>query len=98
MKTILVADDEPNIRRLIQINLEHAGYRVETAENGQQAWERLQQGGIDLVVTDTTMLVMDGYELRAAMERDPILSTIPCLLLSDMPRNLREQVRKRLGG
>lgn len=96
MKTILVVDDKLPIRRLIQINLEHAGYRVETAENGQQAWERLQQGGIDLVVTDTTMPVMDGYELRAAMEKHPTLSTVPCLLLSDMPQNLLEQVQKRL--
>ena len=63
MKTILVAEDEPHIRRLIQVNLERAGYCVETAENGQQAWERLQQGGIDLLLTDLMMPVMDGFEL-----------------------------------
>lgn len=97
MKTILVVDDKLPIRRLIQINLERAGYRVETAENGQHAWERLQRGGIDLVVTAPIMPVMDGYELRAAMEKHPALSTIPCLLLSDMPQNLREQIQKRLG-
>ncbi|WP_395139945.1 response regulator, partial [Armatimonas sp.] len=50
MKTILVADDEPHIRRLIQVNLERAGYRVVSVENGKHALERLQQGRINLLV------------------------------------------------
>ena len=41
MKQILVVDDEPNIVRLMQVNLERQGYRVETANNGAQALAKL---------------------------------------------------------
>jgi CheY-like chemotaxis protein len=87
MKTILVADDEPNIRRLIQVNLERAGYRVETIENGQQAWERLQQGGIDLLVTTSLVASMvrgelNGFELKDAVRAsDEPLASLPVLFL-----------------
>lgn len=86
MKTILVADDEPMIRRLIQVNLEQAGYRVETAENGQQAWERLQQGGIDLLITDVVMPIMDGLELLETLKKsaEP-LASLPILVLAARP-------------
>ncbi len=89
MKTILVADDEPHIRRLIQVNLERAGYRVETAENGQQAWERLQQGEIDLLITDLMMPVMDGIELFKTLKNsaEP-LSSLPLLVLAARPNML----------
>jgi CheY-like chemotaxis protein len=87
MKTILVAEDEPYIRRLIQVNLERAGYRVETAEDGQQAWERLQQGGISLLLTTTliasmVMGEMNGFELKDAIRasNEP-LASLPILFL-----------------
>jgi CheY-like chemotaxis protein len=82
MKTILVAEDEPHIRRLIQINLERVGYRVETAENGQQAWERLQQGGIDLLLTDGVMPQLNGLELIEKIQADPALCSLPICLIS----------------
>lgn len=82
MKTILVADDEPGIRRVIQINLERAGYRIETAENGQQAWERLQKGGIDLLITDIAMPIMDGFELAELVRTsDKPLASLPVIFL-----------------
>nr|WP_309690830.1 response regulator [Armatimonas sp.] len=82
MKTILVADDEPNIRHLIQIYLERAGYRVETAENGQQAWERLQKAGIDLLLTDGVMPQLNGLELIVKIQSDPALNSLPICLIS----------------
>ncbi|WP_395094009.1 response regulator [Armatimonas sp.] len=82
MKTILVADDEPNIRRLIQVNLERAGYCVETAENGKQAWERLQQGGIDLLVADQWMPERGGFKLADTIQASDLpLASLPIILL-----------------
>ncbi|HYK12098.1 MAG TPA: ATP-binding protein [Gemmatimonadales bacterium] len=65
--TILLAEDEPSVRRVAEHALELAGYVVLTAENGKEALEILRQRGreIDLVVTDVIMPVMGGRELYA---------------------------------
>ncbi|WP_309722270.1 response regulator [Armatimonas sp.] len=99
MKTILVADDEINISRLIQVNLERAGYWVETVENGQQAWERLQQGGIDLLITDGVMPQLNGLELVEKIQANPVLRSVP-ICLTQLPlynnRYYEEQITEAL--
>ena len=90
MKTILVADDEPHIRRLIQVNLERAGYRIETAENGKQAWERLQQGGIDLLITDGVMPHLNGLDLIKQIQADPKWFNVPIVLIEWPLYNTRQ--------
>jgi CheY-like chemotaxis protein len=58
-----VVDDDDNQRLLYRQELELAGYEVETAANGPQAIERVQQGGIDVVLLDIAMPGMDGVEV-----------------------------------
>src|SRR5215469_10226907 len=74
-KTVLVVDDDPTQRRLIQAVLDRDGFKVETAENGRQALDMLIRGtGADVVLLD---LVMTGIEtlkeLRAAGVRTPVI-------------------------
>ncbi|MBF0625301.1 MAG: response regulator [Magnetococcales bacterium] len=59
---ILLVDDSDDNRILAQAFLKHTPHRVETAENGRQAFERLQTDAFDLVLMDMMMPVMDGYE------------------------------------
>jgi signal transduction histidine kinase/CheY-like chemotaxis protein len=68
--TILLAEDEPSVRRVAEQALEMAGYVVMTAENGKDALEILRQHRreIDLVITDVIMPVMGGRELFAAAQ------------------------------
>ncbi len=61
--TILVADDEKNIREGLQAALELDGYRVVLAADGLEAWKRYQKGDIDLVISDLRMPSMSGEEL-----------------------------------
>lgn len=63
MARVLVVDDDDNQRALYRQELKLAGYEVETAANGPQAIERVQQGGIDVVVLDVAMPGMDGVEV-----------------------------------
>ena len=70
MARILAVDDEPNIVRLIQVNLERMGYQVETANNGVQALEKIRASRPDLVVSDVMMPEMDGFELLSTIRRD----------------------------
>jgi diguanylate cyclase (GGDEF)-like protein len=73
-ETILVAEDDPIFRRLLQSRLERWGYRVTTVEDGAQAWELLRQPAApDLLILDWLMPGIDGIELCRrirAMQRD----------------------------
>jgi two-component system chemotaxis response regulator CheY len=60
---ILIAEDDRSSRRLLKINLVAAGYEVVEAEDGQKAWDALQQEHFRLVITDWMMPVLSGLQL-----------------------------------
>ncbi len=80
--TILVADDEPINRALIQRRLERAGYRVLTAQNGREAVERAREYLPDLIILDVMMPEMDGLQACRLIKSDEETSTIPVIFLS----------------
>ena len=82
MPYVLAVDDEPNIVRLMQVNLEKHGYRVETASNGAQALAKIRTHCPDLLVSDVMMPEMDGFELLANIRRDPSLADLPVIMLT----------------
>ncbi len=77
--TILIADDEMDIRNLIKISLEEAGYTAVTAQNGKEAWDILTEQEVHLAILDVMMPVMDGFNLLRKI-RDH--STIPVIFLT----------------
>ena len=62
-KTVLVIDDDPTQRRLIQAVLEREGFAFEGAESGPVGLDRLAQGGVDVVLLDMVMPQMPGLEV-----------------------------------
>ena len=77
--TILVADDEKEIRELLRLYLENAGYQVIEAGDGQQALELLRNEKIDLCLLDIMMPKMDGYHVLQELRKE---SNIPVVILS----------------
>jgi two-component system response regulator AtoC len=71
-KRILAVDDEPSMRRLLEISLRQAGYQPVVAENGEEALTILRTDNIDLVVSDLHMPVMDGLKLLEALRTENI--------------------------
>jgi DNA-binding NtrC family response regulator len=70
MSSVLIVDDEKNIRQSLATTFRLDGYDVQTADDGKQALGVLEDGGVDLVVLDLQMPVLDGLEtLRAMRER-----------------------------
>ena len=81
-KTIVVADDDPDILSIVSMSLEAQGYDVHKAVNGQEAVELSRQHHPDLIIMDMMMPVMSGYEAVQALKADESTSTIPIVGLS----------------
>src|SRR4051812_10254690 len=84
MATVLVVDDEPDIRALIQLNLELDGHRVVLASNGSEALVRVSEEVPDLMLLDLMMPEVDGWQvletIKAATDLD--VNRIPILMLT----------------
>jgi len=77
VKSVLIVDDDPTQRRLLQAVIEKQGYRVETAESGDAALDRVASSPVDVMLLDLIMPGMDGMEtLEAVKKRLPDLPVI----------------------
>jgi two-component system alkaline phosphatase synthesis response regulator PhoP/two-component system response regulator VicR len=81
-KKILAVDDEKHIVRLVQVNLERAGYEVVTAHDGKEALQKVEEENPDLVVLDVMMPYMDGFEVLQNLRRNPSTRDIPVIMLT----------------
>jgi DNA-binding response OmpR family regulator len=89
-KKILVVDDEPEVRQLMEHFLTQRGYEVCIAENGQQALAALDTFMADVVLLDMHMPVMDGIEtLKRLAVRSPSLPVIMVTVNDDMETTTR---------
>lgn len=82
MATILLVDDEHDILELLQIIVEEYGHQVITARDGAAGLILARQHRPNLVLTDLMMPFMDGYELVAAIQADPVLQTTPVIVMT----------------
>ncbi|UUZ81093.1 response regulator transcription factor [Paenibacillus sp. P26] len=78
-RSILVADDDPEIRDVVRIYLKNEGYRVLEAEDGAQALDFVRRESVDLVILDVMMPVMDG--IKACLKIREV-SAVPIIMLS----------------
>ena len=69
--TVLVVDDDQDIRDLVQLGLEDEGYSVLTAPNGKAALALLGRSPIDLILLDMRMPVMDGWTFARLYQEQP---------------------------
>jgi DNA-binding response OmpR family regulator len=83
MTTILVVEDEPDIRELIRLNLELDGFEVVTAPDGHEGLTAARASRPDAVVLDVMMPGLDGWEVLAALKSEGgTLAEIPVLMLT----------------
>jgi CheY-like chemotaxis protein len=81
-KTVLIADDDPDILNIVAVSLETQGYATYTATNGLEAVEAARLHRPDLILLDMMMPVMSGYEAAAQLKADPATASIPIVGLS----------------
>jgi CheY-like chemotaxis protein len=80
--TVLVVDDEPNIRHLIRLHLERLGCEVVEAADGVEALARVPELRPDLIVLDVMMPGPSGFEVVTILKSDPRVGDIPIVLLT----------------
>jgi DNA-binding response OmpR family regulator len=79
---IVVADDDPQVARLISYRLQKMGFDVHIGSDGERALELIRTRAPSLVVLDLMMPVMDGFEVLRAMKDDELIRHIPAIILT----------------
>ena len=81
-RRVLIADDDPSIRRMLALTLQKAGYRTADACDGGEALEAMRAGQADLVLLDLMMPKVTGWEVLTERAAAPKLRMIPVIVIT----------------
>ncbi|BAZ37806.1 multi-sensor signal transduction histidine kinase [Calothrix sp. NIES-4101] len=96
--TVLIVDDSITVRELLSLSFNKAGYRVEQARDGQEAWDKLRSGlPCDIVFCDIEMPRCDGLELLSRIQKEPSLNHLPIAMLTSRGADKHKQMAINLG-
>jgi CheY-like chemotaxis protein len=96
-KTILVADDEVHIVRIIEDKLIRDGHRVITAADGQEALEKALAERPDLILMDVMMPRMNGFEVCRRLRQEEATRTTPIFLITAQGQESDEEAGREAG-
>ncbi len=95
---VLIVDDSITVRELLSLTFSKAGYRVEQARDGMEAWEKLRSGlPCDLIFCDVEMPRMDGLELLSRLQQDEDLHDLPIAMLTSRGASKHKKMAVDLG-
>ena len=97
MPSILTVDDSITTRRMVSFALKGAGFEVIQAIDGNDALVKVKTGTPDIILSDTDMPGMDGFELVKNLRAQPAYRNTPIILISNEP-NDRERQQGRAAG
>lgn len=84
MAKILIVDDDLIYIRIYQLKLKSDGHTVETANNGEEAIQKVNEFKPDLILLDIMMPKIDGFEVLKQLKANPETKTIPVILLTNL--------------
>jgi signal transduction histidine kinase len=93
--SVLLVDDDAELRRTLAEMLSGRGHRVRAVENGREALAAAREAVPDVIVTDVSMPVMDGFALVAALRADPAVEAVSVVYLTGKAD--RDDVRRGMG-
>ena len=99
MKKVLVVEDEPSTAHLIAYNLEQAGYRIEIAEDGEQACARVESFGPDLVMLDLLLPLKSGWQVLECIRwhADARVRQVPIIVVSALASQRQQKELQHSG-
>ena len=86
-KNILLVEDDPSMRRFIEVILKREGYRIISAQDGLEGLQLALANSFDAVVADAIMPNMSGYDLCRMLRQNPQYQGKPFILLSGLDNN-----------
>lgn len=89
-KHILVVDDQPGIRFLLDEVFTNEGYQVTTANTGKEALDHVHTSTFDLIMMDYKLPVMDGVQVLHLLEEEEIM--IPTILMSGLAEEIMQEI------
>lgn len=98
MNTIMVVDDEEDVRYVVRQILENSGYKVIEARNGVECLEKINEKKPDLVLLDIMMPGLDGWGVVGEMQRDSNLKSIPVTMFTVKPLTTETLRKKEIEG
>jgi len=96
-KRVLTVDDSASIRQLVKFTLQQAGYQVIEAVDGDDGLAKLEQGPVDLVITDLNMPKRNGIELIKAVRGNPRTRFLPVVMLTTESQDTKKQAGRAAG-
>ncbi len=96
-ETVLVIDDSPTILKVVQLVLTKAGFRVETASDGEAGLASARETRPDLILLDFVMPRMNGYQVCRSLAADAGLRGVPVVLMSAKGDQVGERFVKVMG-
>ncbi|HSW65634.1 MAG TPA: response regulator [Bacillota bacterium] len=94
-KHILIVEDEKPLAHALQLKLEHDGYKVSVASNGQECLDAVATGEFDVVLLDLMMPIMDGFQVLQQLQAKPKRPSV--IVLSNLSQREDEQRVLALG-
>jgi two-component system phosphate regulon response regulator PhoB len=96
-RSVLVAEDDPHIRRVIEITLKRHGFDVTAVPDGADALVKLETRLYDVVLLDGMMITMDGIEVCRRLKADPRTADIPIVMLTARTSRVEESAVREAG-
>lgn len=79
---VMIVDDDSTTRKILGLYLKGNGYDAVFAENGLDAIEKLASNEVEIIITDLNMPFMDGLELIRTLRADPMMESLPVLIIT----------------
>lgn len=93
-RTVLVIDDNPAVTRFVESILRPLGYKLETANDGIEALQRIVHGPIDLILLDFVMPRMNGYLFCKTLDEKGLAKDVPIVLMSATEERVYERMKE----
>ena len=96
-KTVLSVDDSASVLQMVKLTLTGGGYQVMQASNGAEGLAKARAGGIDMVLTDLNMPVMNGITMIRELRKLPQCTGVPIIFLTTESAPALKQEAKAAG-
>jgi len=93
----MTVDDSKSVRQMVSFTLQQAGFQVMEAEDGADALRKLNDGKVNMVITDLNMPNMNGIELTRALRADANHKFVPIILLTTESQDAKKQEGRAAG-